>query len=379
MNCWGDGSPGLLLSFIGARATCGPVSSFLFLESFGFLLLVFSCSIFLDASLRSLIRIIVFSPYAVNLDLPPGFTSEFKLVHIIPGQAPIWEYTPNRQLSIPATASPVTASLALAWCEPSFAESTLPAVEETGEPVVEESSSIQSAVAESGLVTPPFMSSVTSFFNGNSTAQTDKKTEKTEKDVAALEAAFVADPAVKETEENIEEVESPIIEESAAEPAVAETEAVLTAEPATEEDSVITELVETESSSTKMLKSAAKTAGAVALGVAGAALLSALAVDVADTAIIGAMAVAAGSAALGGSSSKTKKSTTSSLEDGEKAEEGEEGVVVEEEERKITGAGETGVIIAAGLLSAYDATKAMVDSVSKKSVASSEDEAASEE
>ena len=287
------------------------------------------------------------------------------MVHIVPGCDPIWEYTNTRELTIPTSATATaTATLNLAWCDTTFVETTLPLVgETTTKEILAKKTS--TAPIKTPVVPEAIMSSVTSFFNGTSAAAAPTE-EVVVKKVAALEAAFVADAAVKEAEEKVEEVLTP-----AAEPAVpavaAVTEAILTAgEPATiEVESVAPALVETESESSKMFKSAAKTAGAVALGVAGAAMLSALAVDVSETAIIGAMAVAAGSAALNSSGSKTKKSTSGSSEDGDEI---EGGIAVEEdEERKITGAGETGVIIAAGLLTAFDVTKAAVDSVGKKS------------
>jgi hypothetical protein len=123
-----------------------------------------------------------------------------------------------------------------------------------------------------------------------------------------------------------------------------------------------------------MFENAAKTAGALALGVAGAALLSALAIDVADTAIIGAVAAAAGGAVLSGSGSSTKASRKSSTitEDGEEVFETE--VEAVSSERNIKGAGETGVIIGAGLLAAFDAGRAMVDSMTTASSSAIEEE-----
>lgn len=103
-----------------------------------------------------------------------------------------------------------------------------------------------------------------------------------------------------------------------------------------------------------------KTAGAVALGVAGAAVLSALAIDVADTAILGAVAAAAGGAILSNNPS-TKKSLGG---------EDEEGALPADEDKemepRITGAGQPGVAIAAGILSAFDAGKSLVKALDSR-------------
>lgn len=108
------------------------------------------------------------------------------------------------------------------------------------------------------------------------------------------------------------------------------------------------------------LQGAAKTAGYVALGVAGAALLSAVAVDIADTAMLGAMAAAAGGAALSTATPKKGgKTAQASSEEGDVEMEGEEGGTSAAPMR-VTGAGEPGLIIAAGLASAFDAGQALV-------------------
>jgi hypothetical protein len=194
---------------------------------------------------------------------------------------------------------------------------------------------------------------VNAFFNGTPTEQ-EKMAEQGSEDVAALEAAFEADAAFKEQQKE-------------------EEEKIETEEEEEEESEIASELAKPATTEGKtMLESAAKTAGALALGVAGAALLSALAIDVADTAIIGAVAAAAGGAVLSGTgvtpSTKASRKTIT-------AEVGEE-VEVEEvisEERNITGAGEAGVIIAAGLASAFDIGRAMVDSMTSGAVEEEEE------
>jgi len=232
----------------------------------------------------------------------------------------------------------------LSWCEPStyaeeqetFTTAAAPEAQVDAEYSVEE-----------GLVTPAFQSAVDSVqvsFEGTGTRQEqDKMAEQESKDVAALEATFEADAASKQEEEQ----------------AVEDKQQVTLAEQATEEEQEVT-LAELATENNSMLKNATKTAGTLALGVAGAALLSALAIDVADTAILGAVAAAAGGAVLSGTGPKASRKSTAITEEGDEEAENDD---IVSEKLQITGAGETGVIIAAGLLSALDAGRSMVDSV----------------
>jgi hypothetical protein len=319
--------------------------------------------------------------YAATFDLPAGFTSEYKFVHYIPGQEPIWEFTENRFLSIPksAIADPQGVALDLAWCEPSAVFGEEQSIIFTGPTsaaaVVSDTIVDGEYPVQDGLVTPAFQSAVSSvaaFFGGASTEEEEKMAEQGSEDVAALEAAFGADAAMKQqTEEEVEKKteEEITIPSAEAFAAVADFE-----EEENEEDAVTADLAKPSAESNSMFESAAKTAGALALGVAGAALLSALAIDVADTAILGAVAAAAGGAVLSGSGSSTKASrkSTTLTEDGEEVEIEEE--TTAEEERKITGAGETGVIIAAGLMSAFDAGRSMVESMTTTTTGAIEEE-----
>ena len=82
--------------------------------------------------------------------------------------------------------------LDLTWCEPSSTS-----VGETENVFTDNSTDSQ---IEDGLVTPAFQSAVSSvaaFFGGSE----EKMAEQGSEDVAALEAAFEANPALKETEE----------------------------------------------------------------------------------------------------------------------------------------------------------------------------------
>ncbi|KAL4529306.1 hypothetical protein Ndes2526B_g04135 [Nannochloris sp. 'desiccata'] len=280
--------------------------------------------------------------WTATLDLPAGFSSEYKFVHYIPGQQPIWEFTENRFLTIPKSTASKPISLDLTWCEPFTVGEEQNTFITTAAATFEARNNAEYSVQE-GLVTPSFQSAVDSvqvFLGGAANEQEhDEMAEQASDDVAALEAAFEADSALKQQQE-----------EKTAEEGQEVTLVADLAKPATEGNS--------------MLENAAKTAGALALGVAGAALFSALAIDIADTAIIGAVAAAAGGAVLSGSgsasSTKASRKTAAATEDGGEEVETEEFVP---QERKITGAGETGVILAAGLLSAFDAGRSMVDSM----------------
>jgi hypothetical protein len=280
--------------------------------------------------------------WSVHLELPEGFESEYKLVHCMPGKPPVWEHTPNRLLTIAAppsqedlASSPV--EVELQWCSPPHAISEpvemavadtldandLPATTPAFKvgPLFESFSS-----GESGSI------SVTDVEEGSLLADQEKEKERVIQVPETTTVLGAIDAAIMSAEE--ERIED------------AETNSV--------------KAIQQESA----FKSAAKTAGAVALGVAGAALLSALAIDVADTAIMGAVAVAAGSAALSGSSSSKKK--TQKDEEMETLEESvQRGDSQLEGENRATST-EPGVIIAAGIMSALDAGKAVVKSFDKE-------------
>lgn len=274
--------------------------------------------------------------WTADVALPVGATAEFKLVLSIPGEAPVWEHTANRTITVPEGAGALALDLG-SWCDPVTA----------AEPVATAApAETEGAVADDDLLTPPFQAAVDSvktFFSGGAA------------EAEAEEEALAAEAAVAEME--IAAVE----EEEEAEVAEAE-EAVLATE------AVVVE-AEAAPATTDMLKSAAKTAGALALGVAGAALLSALAIDVTETAVVGALAVAAGGAALQGATPSAAKASKAAGED-EEEEEGADAELVPEaegDERRIKGAGETGVIIAAGILSALDAGKKAAEMLGAKS------------
>lgn len=272
---------------------------------------------------------------AVTLDLPPGFVSEYKLVHIIPGRSPVWEFIDNRTLTIPTTAGEET--ITLQWCAPPVGRIAVSGTDSMIDTVPSAISVLEtpSAGLMEEAVTPEANTVIT--------------------DAVTLE---VLAPEIKEPNG---QKDDPL--------GVLDEETLLTAEQ--------TEKVAAQKESGEsMLTAAAKTAGAVALGVAGAALLSALAIDVADTAIMGAVAVAAGSAALSGSNGSKRSKSADTGADEEIAGGGEP---VEEGERRITGAGEAGVIIAAGLMSAYDAGKSIVTALDGQKQSEVADQAANEE
>jgi hypothetical protein len=109
------------------------------------------------------------------------------------------------------------------------------------------------------------------------------------------------------------------------------------------------------------IKTFGKTAGYVALGVAGVAAASALAIDVTDVAVMGALVAAAGGGAAVKNGSKTR-SVSKGEEEGE-----EERLIV----KKRPSSADPAVALAAGVLTAFELGKSAVDSFSVHSIPSS--------
>jgi len=269
-------------------------------------------------------------PIAANLSIPTDSCIEYKLVHIIPGQAPQWEFSPNRTLTFQA-GSPARA-LSLAWCDP---------VPVTAEDESPEDDSVDS-------LTIPFSS------DDASSAELAVAINDTEQSMMAVAAeTTVEDEPIPEEIPGKEEIVLPSV--------------VVMEDAAPSDVSAVLELgqdeFETDASSndgSNFLEGAARTAGYVALGVAGAAMLSAFAIDVADTAVLGAVVAAAGGAALSSKNGSAAKKKDSLSEDGTENTD-------EIEEPLITGAGQPGVVIAAGILSALDAGKSVAKALSGES------------
>jgi hypothetical protein len=266
--------------------------------------------------------------WSTTLSLPAGLQAEYKLIHVIPGRPPVWEYIPNRMLDV--TDTPTT--MQLIWCD--LADTV---------PVAAEEIEMRLANPPEEAESPP----ITGF--------------EIDKDAAISEAITVATVVPEQEAQPIEEEDKPtpelVVEENADDIVPTVHAVVETAEPE----------VDDAPATGKFLKGAAKTAGYVALGVAGAAVLSALAIDVTDAAVMGAMAAAAGSAAMTSKGAAGKKTLSGDGESEAADDDGTEGEEVPE--RRITGAGEAGVIIAAGLMSALDVGKAMAKSLDATSEA----------
>jgi hypothetical protein len=109
------------------------------------------------------------------------------------------------------------------------------------------------------------------------------------------------------------------------------------------------------------IKTLGKTAGYVALGVAGVAAASALAIDVTDVAVMGALVAAAG-----GGAAVRKGSKTIYVSEGE--EEGEEESLIM---KKKPSSADPAVALAAGVLTAFELGKSAIDSFSVHSSPSS--------
>lgn len=233
--------------------------------------------------------------WITRMELPVGFESEFKFVHVLADQQVIWEdYIPNRVLRIDDTNS----QLSFQWCN-YHGEVSVAEVLEEEEPIEPEPES-GSEVTKTPLVED----------SSNQASLVDDK-------VAYPEEQQINTVEDYGSESDYTAVELDEHEEQAALP---------------EEND--------EGEIQQGFKQAAKTAGMVAAGVAGAALLSTFAVDIMDGAVLSAFAVAAGGAALG--SSKSSK-------DGD-----------QDEGDKVTS--EPGAIIAAGIASAWDTVSSNANS-----------------
>lgn len=238
--------------------------------------------------------------WVIRMELPAGFESEFKFVHVLADQQHvIWEdYIPNRILRIDDTNSEIK----FQWCDyhekvmvtevlEDEAVNTEPQPEPESDPVagmpIAEDSVDQAALVDDEIAFSEEQQTIIGQEDGSESDYTAVELDDHEEQAAM--------PEVKdEGEEQIQQ----------------------------------------------SFKQAAKTAGMVAAGVAGAALLSTFAVDIVDGAVLSAFAVAAGGAALGSPKSSKKGD--------------------EEGGEKVTS--EPGTIIAAGLASAWDTVSSANDS-----------------
>ena len=233
--------------------------------------------------------------WITRMELPVGFESEFKFVHVLADQQVIWEdYIPNRVLKIDDTNS----ELSFQWCDYHGEVSVAEALEDEA---IEPEPESGSEVAATPLVED------------------------------TLDQAALVDDEVAFSEEK----QSAIVEDYGSETDYTAVEL----DDHEEQVALPEEKDEGEEQIQQGFKQAAKTAGIVAAGVAGAALLSTFAVDIVDGAVLSAFAVAAGGAALGSSKSKSGD---------------------QDEGDKVTS--EPGAIIAAGLASAWDTVSSSADS-----------------
>jgi hypothetical protein len=268
-------------------------------------------------------------PAAGTVDLPVGASADYKLVHVLTWTQPAWEPAPNRAMTV-AEGEGMTVGLGWADPEASVVEVVQPAAPAAPAPEEPLQPGFQAAAAAVENFAEQFKFAAG---GGAPAAPPQAAAAPLEVEVLGEEAQAAAPPA-----------------------------------PAPKERTA--------------LQAAATTAGYVALGVAGAAVLGALAIDVADTAVLGAMVAAAGGAALSGGASKGGKGAAGEGAAGE----GAAGDVEVEggAPRPSAGAGEPGIIMAAGLMSAFDAGKAMVqalDGSAKEAAAEAEaaEEAAEKE
>lgn len=276
--------------------------------------------------------------WVADVELPCGMSTEFKLVHVTAPGERIWEYTCNRVMQVPEMELMKDGELTISWCDESeearfvhpVQSSTLASWDDDDEP---------SSSGGFGSIFEMFSKDevVGEAIDVVSDEQSDREDqapvmEEIQEDNLCKDADVLAFP-LEEIECDDETDESTNVDSDVV-IAEREPEAMSNAK----------------ASSGDSLKKAAATAGMVAAGVAGAALLSTFAVDIADTAVLGAFAVAAGSAALG---TKPKKATDSAQEDQDKESEENDVSIVEASEEKALSQ-DPGTIIAAGLAAAFD-------------------------
>lgn len=281
--------------------------------------------------------------WQLDVDVAPDMEpTEFKLVHVLETGECIWEYTKNRTLDVSDMDAMKDGRVMLKWCDES---------------------------EDAMTIYPEHMSTIASWDEDDTPVATGFDDEDTAK-------SFTEDPMStgdvlggdKESFEMIDTLEDPnqteeLVEDSDMIDEIKKNDTIKD-----DTESVISETVQDNESNQKAFKKVATTAGMVAAGVAGAALLGGLAVDMADTAVLGAFAVAAGSAAFGPKSVKKNQKTNTLLDDTDTPEtdtlptppsEGDE----EEKDRAIT---EPGTIIAAGLLSAFEQGNKVVNATSQE-------------
>lgn len=291
--------------------------------------------------------------WQLDVDFPPGLAmTEFKLVHVLWTGDCIWEYTNNRTLDVSDMNAMKDGRVVLKWCDES-----------------------QDAMT----IYPEHMSTIASWDEEDTPLATGFDDE----DAVAsfIEDTMSAGEATGGNNESIEMMLDTMEEPNHTEEGEDDDDELVENPDAMDEEdtdqnetkSATLETVKDNESNQKAFKKAATTAGMVAAGVAGAALLGGLAVDMADTAVLGAFAVAAGSAAFGPKSVKKNKETTAALDDTKAPpapSEGDEEV----QGRAIT---EPGTIIAAGLLSAFEQGSKVVNATSQEkteTISTDEDE-----
>lgn len=280
--------------------------------------------------------------WQLDVDFAPGLEpTEFKLVHVLGTGECIWEYTNNRTLDVSDMDAMKDGRVMLKWCDES---------------------------EDAMTIYPEHMSTIASWDEDDTPLATgfddeDTATSFTE-DMVSTEEVTGGD------NEPIEMIDT--LEESNQTEELVEDSDVMVEEEKDDTiknddtESVTSETVQDNESNQKAFKKVATTAGMVAAGVAGAALLGGLAVDMADTAVLGAFAVAAGSAAFGPKSAKKNQKTDTVLDETDTLPTPSEGDE-EEKDRAIT---EPGTIIAAGLLSAIEQGTKVVNATSPEQRAS---------
>mmetsp|Transcript_8240 Transcript_8240/g.16524 ORF Transcript_8240/g.16524 Transcript_8240/m.16524 type:complete len:400 (+) Transcript_8240:70-1269(+) len=287
--------------------------------------------------------------WQLDVDFAPGLEpTEFKLVHVLWTGECIWEYTNNRTLDFSGMDAMKDGRVMLKWCDESEDAMTI---------YPEHMSTIASWDEDDTPLATGFddEDTATSFTEDMmSTEEVAGGDNEPIEMIGTLEEPNQTDELVEDSDVMVEDADIMVEEEKD--------------ETIKNDDTkpVTSETVQDNESNQKAFKKVATTAGMVAAGVAGAALLGGLAVDMADTAVLGAFAVAAGSAAFGPKSAKKNQKTDTVLDETDTLPTPSEGDE-EEKDRTIT---EPGTIIAAGLLSAFEQGTKVVNATSPEQRAS---------
>lgn len=256
---------------------------------------------------------------------------EFKLVYLRHDQPPLWEDTPNtfnRRLIINPDDSSIQINCPFGYVD-LMEKISGDDVAATVSPLQDGDAAVQALVDQYTSLSP---------------AVFDEKEYE-------MVAVLVGEEEKQNKDKVVDIQAATLTEDTAAAIAVKETDTP-----------VLSTATKKKNTGKNLIKAVGKTAGYVALGVAGVAAASALAIDVTDVAVMGALVAAAGGAAVKNGSKKSSESEVEGDKDGE-----EEHLIM----KKKPSSADPGVALAAGVLTAYELGKSAIDSFNVHSSPSS--------